>query len=447
MTDRLTSNLHVLRALIEQAPDNAVRDLESALGGDMAGEALAGVRAMIDAEVADRRARDTVLAPLKPMFGPRADGVDQLTFPRGALGGLWRAARLAFPAQTEAAAVLAMRRAEEGVFPQVYDDLCLLCAEAIRTRVGESFAALSAQLNAAAPGGAEQLAACLELSGVARRALARLPEWLSRITEERAATIRLAYKDAVAIAPDGGPRLFEILFANLAEPWTILRLISAVMVRPVDNYVSASELAVFGERILADIEGRLGAVRAFDLELGHAGGEAMGADIRIIGAEIDEFEQALNLGREGPWGARLTRVKAALAKAVEGHLRKADDVVAAALPMAPYRIGGRIIRQAPRLDAAPDERLLRRATAMLTLIDRVRGAAVNGGYNSLRLKAVEEIENRLGAYVEDLLDTIHRGEGEEIAVARLYLDVAADMTGRIRDDKAAQIVRRRAAVA
>lgn len=447
MTDRLQSNLLLIRSLIEQAPDKAVRDLETALGGDMDGEALAGVRAMIDAEVADRRTRDFVFAPLKPMFGVRSDGIPQLTFPRLAFGALWRAVRIAFPNQAAAAAVVAGRRVEEGVFPQVYDEICILAAESLRARDGESFAALADQLNAAWPGGAEELAGCLDLAPVTRRALVRLPEWLLKMTEERAATMRLAYKDAVAIAPDGGPRLFEMLFANLAEPWTIMRLISAVMVRPVDNYVSSSELAVFGERILNDIERRLGLVRGFDLDLGQAGGEALGADLRTMGAEIEEFEQSLNLGREGPWGARLNKQKSALAKAVEGYMRKADEIVGAALPLAPVRIGGRVVRQAPRLDSSPDERLTRRAYAMLTLIDQVRTAAVNGGYNASRMKAVEEVEHRLSAYVEDLLDTIHRDEGEDLGLARQYLEMAAEMTGRIRDDQAAQIVRRRAAAA
>jgi len=447
MADRLHNNLELIRTLIQRAPDKAVRELEAALGGDMGGTALSGVRSMVDAEVLDRMARDVVLAPLKPMFGSRADGLDQLTFPRTALPALWRAMKAAHPDEAAAAAAVAGLRAEEGVFPEIYDTLCALAGAALRERATADYAALAEQLESTSPGGSDQMAGCLELTRLARPAVARLAEWLQRMTEERAATVRLAYKDAVEIAHDGGPRLFEILFSNLSEPWMVLRLITAVMVRPVDNYVSASELAIFGERLLADIDRRLEIIREFNLDGGVEAGKAAAAHIRLIGQEIDEFERSLNLGREGPWGARLNKAKGALAKTVEGLLKKTAEVLAAALPMAPVRIGGRIARHAAKLDVPPDPGAIARARSILTLIDQVRSAAVNGGYNSLRLKTIEEIEARLGSQVEELLDALHNGGAEEIPNARLYLEEVADLMGRVRDDKAAQIVRRRAAAA
>ena len=142
MADRQT-NLNLIRTLIERAPDKAVRELEAALGGDMGGTALSGVRSMVDAEVADRLLRDIVLGPLKPMFGVRADGVAQLTFPRSALAAIWRAAKTAYPEAAAAAASAARQRPEEGVFPEAFDDLCQLAAEGLEARSTPDFAALA----------------------------------------------------------------------------------------------------------------------------------------------------------------------------------------------------------------------------------------------------------------------------------------------------------------
>jgi hypothetical protein len=443
MADRPKGNLGVIRALIERAPDKAVRDLATALGGDMAGGALGEVRAMVEAEVADRRVRDIVLAPIRPMFGSRPDGIGQLAFPPSALTAVWQALKALQPRETALAAVTALRRPEEGVVPPVYDDLCRSAGAALRERANVRFAALADSL----AGLDQQLAGCLDLVPVARPALARMPEWLRHMSDDRAAAVRLAFKDAVAVAPDGGQRLFEVFFANMAEPWMILRLIAAVMHRPVDNYVSNSELAVFGERLIADIEARLNLVRVFDLDGGAAAGMAAATHVRLFTAEIDEFERALHLGKEGPWGAKLSRAKSELAKVVEGWLKKAGDVLAKALPNAPVRIGGQIIRHAPKLDAPPSALAMNRAKAMLVFVEQIRGPATAGGYNVLRLKVVEELEQHLSSYVEDLLDSLHNGDGGEMIIARVYLEDAAELMARLRDDTAAQIIRRRAAAA
>jgi hypothetical protein len=122
-------------------------------------------------------------------------------------------------------------------------------------------------------------------------------------------------------------------------------------------------------------------------------------------------------------------------------------VVATALPTAPVRLGGRTIRVGAKLDTPPDMRAMRRARAVATLLERSRPAAQVGGFNSLRLKACEEVEHRLNAYVEDLLLTIHDGGAEDVANARLYMEETACLMGHIRDEAAAQIVRRRAAAA
>lgn len=444
MADRLQANLGLIRSLIERAPDKAVVELEAALSGGMGGGALVGVRSMIEAEVRDRSSRDTIFAPLKPMFGQRADGVVQQSFPAAAFSRLWRASKQAFPDEALRAA---RARPDEGQPPPEWDQLCAHAAAALRDGAHPDFAALAQMLDAGAPGQAAELAAYLELTHIARAALLRLPEWLQRMTEDRAATARLAYKDAVAIRDDSGPRLFQVIFANLQEPWVTLRVIAAVMARPGDAYISGSELAVFGERLLEEIDRRLEQLKRFDFDGGAEAAMEICAHVRIISAIATEFEQSLHLGREGPWGHRLNKQKAALAKAAEGYLKKADGVVAAALPLAPVRIGGRTVRSAPKLDLPPDTREMRRARAVLTFVEQMRSVANAGGFSTLRGKVCEEVEHRLNSYVEDLLLTIHDGEGEEVAYARLYLDEAADLMGRIRDQKAAQIVRRRAAAA
>ena len=86
-----------------------------------------------------------------------------------------------------------------------------------------------------------------------------------------------------------------------------------------------------------------------------------------------------------------------------------------------------------------------KAQAMLTFLDQIRASASAGGYAALRNKTVEKLNERLDRYVEDVLEHLRTPDIEDAEVARRYLDIAATLIGLYRDEKAAQIVRRRAA--
>ena len=63
----------------------------------------------------------------------------------------------------------------------------------------------------------------------------------------------------------------------------------------------------------------------------------------------------------------------------------------------------------------------------------------------MRAKLGEALELRLDQYVEDLLEALRADEDGEIERIQTFLEIAASLIGDLRDEKAAQIVRRRAA--
>ncbi len=369
-----------------------------------------------------------------------------MLFPRAAFGRLWRALKEAHPAECAAAAAAPVRRIDGEATPLIFDELCRLAASRLREREGE-FAALAELVDGFRPGAAGELVACLDLCPVAREALRHLPEWLVRMTDERQAAARLMYKDAVALAEDAGPRLMEILFAHLAEPWTILRIVSAVMLKPDDRYAASSEMADFGARLLRDIDRRIDRFKSFDYNGGAVAGEEAARTLRVAVTIAAEFEQSLTLVRDGPWGLKLAKQKQSLASAAEAHLRKVEKAVAEALPMQPVRVGGRTVRGEPRLDAPPNTALVQRARAVLTFFAEVRTAAAQGGYGTARAKVGEDVAHFLDSYVEELLATLRSNDHEHMDNAAQYLETAADLTALVYDDQTAQIIRRRAAAA
>ena len=62
----------VVRALIEMAPDSAVRRLDAALRGEAAGGSLSSVKAIVSAEMQDRAVRNAVFEPDLSPCSPRA---------------------------------------------------------------------------------------------------------------------------------------------------------------------------------------------------------------------------------------------------------------------------------------------------------------------------------------------------------------------------------------
>lgn len=438
----INDRLGIVRALLETAPDNVVRDLDTALRADTSAP-LAPVRAMVRAELSDRQVRDVVLSPVAPLCTPRLDGFKQALFPAGALSRAWRGLRALDPKSvTIVVSNLTLSSDDE----PACDDLCRTAARAIRSG-DPAMQSLVRYLEDFQPGAAVQFAGYIELAPLARVAIKRLPTWLRNMTEEHAAAVRLLLKDADAIAADASPRLLEILLAQIPDPWRLLRIVSAMTNRGGDRYLSSSELAEFCERVLGDIERRVNLLRLFDLDGGPEAAQAASASLTTAIAEILEFEECLDLNKEGPWGQRIVKMRGALSGLTEGHLKKAPKIVSEALPLQPVRIGGTTLRMEPRLDQAPDPRLVRRAMASLAFFERSRSSAAQGGYGTIRAKVGEDITHRLDSYIEDILAMIHGKELASLDHARAFIEVVADMIALVQDEKSAQIVRRRAAAA
>jgi hypothetical protein len=437
------NKLLMVRKLVETAPDAALRSLELALAGPAGGQgALAAVRGLVEDETAARYIRNCVLAPITPLCAQREATQTTTSFPPRTLPLLWAALKEAAPKQVEEAGARCNPWDLEGGSPDVFNELCKIAGKGLRALDQPGFQALEQICDV------DELASCLELSHIVRAALPRLSEWVSKMSEERASAARLAYKDACRIRPDAGPLLFEMLAAHLPDDWRILRVISAVMDRPNDKFWSSSEVGVFGERVLTDIEKNIAFVETFDLSKGEAEGRKAGHAAQKVAQQITELEQSVKLDKDGPWGRRIGKFKQSIAQAVEGRMNGAEKELLAALPLRPISIlGGKKGKGVPQLTAEPDEALGRRLTAVLVFVAEIRGCAMQSGYGSSRAKVLEKLNGRLDQYIEDILHIVRTGDGGDQGLARLYVDLAAGYIAYSRDDKTAEIVRRRAAAA
>ena len=274
------------------------------------------------------------------------------------------------------------------------------------------------------------------------RALLYMAAWHEDIAT--ASGDRAVAKDAAAIVPESGPLFFDMLAAHLNPPWQILRIISAVMDKPNERYLSDSELSSFAERLMDAIDVSLKAITRMDLDGGGEAAIAAARAVELITQQTFELEVSIELSRDHGWGKRILDQKKTLANLVEARLKEAEKLVAAALPIQSDGFSrGR--RSGPKLDAAPDGRAVGRALTVLKFVHDVRLCANYGGFSAMHAKVSDKLGQAIDAYVEDVLDHVRTGDVPDVSLAHDHLNVAADLIGLVRDDKATELVRRRAA--
>ncbi|MBQ1542855.1 hypothetical protein C5708_12800 [Caulobacter sp. CCUG 60055] len=432
--------------MLDMAPDRTVGALAQALAADLrASGAMAEIRDLVRAELEQRRVRAAVFHPIARLCAAERGG-RKLGFPPSTLAAVWRGLKAHAPDEiAAAAATFRDLRDPDAPEPEVFDQLCRRAAKGLREPAA-AYAAAARLLDADQAGGAEAFAICLDLAPIVRGALRRLPDWFGRMSDEGAAAARLAYADSVAVSAGAGPWLFDILALHLDEPWMILRVLSAVMDRPGDSYVSGSEVARFGEQLLDEVDTRLDTIKHFD----GAGDEAALAAARSVDVAariVAQFESDFDLSRDGPWGRRIAQQKQTLAAVVEARLRALDKALAAALPVQPQRGLGRQQRNVPRLSEELDLGAVDRADAMLVFLQATRVSAGHAGFGVAWQKASEAAAKQIDQYSEDLLDLLHVGDAEDPGRVRRFLDAAARLTRRVNGDRAAEVMRRRAAAA
>jgi hypothetical protein len=438
--------IEIVRTLVEAAPDKIVGGLQMALAETGEDSALSSVRQLVEVEVYERRLRNTVLQPVAPMCA--GDGRDPriLTFPARVLPLMWRGLRATAADEVDEAEVAFSEFNPEEMSGEAFDHLARIAAYGLRSREFPDFREAAELADAARPDGAEQLAACLELSPVVRRAALRIPEWLASFSEQSAAAARLAYKDAVKIADDAGPRFFEMIAAQMPHPWMVLRIISEVMDKPNERYLADSEMAGFGERLMDEMDQSMKAIAKLDLDGGPDAARTAGKLVELITLQVTELETYIDLSRDHGWGHRISKQKTALAGVVEGRIRDAEKYCALALPTERAKLR-RIRRPQPRLSLPPDETHVRRATTLLAFVQEVRSSANYGGFAAARSRMLESVGEYMDIYVDELVDLVKTGDVEDEDRAQAFLTVAADLSRLLRGEKAADLVRRRAIAA
>jgi len=438
-----------LQAVVQAAPDAVLTQLRAAvpsLGGDKAAE----LTAMIVQEARDRARRDLAFAPLLPLFQPRADRTPALIFPPAVLARVWREARTgeeAFLRLLDGAGV------GEGEWTLAADRLCARAAAVLRDRPRDVWpddqwpdpTAGQAETPAASPA---ELAGCFDLAPLARTAVARLSVWLERPDDNQLAGLRLLIQDCLAISPEGGRRMIDILFAHVADAERMLRIVTRTSrLADTEAILSHSEMGVFVERLLTSVQSRVQRIAAC---LSPRDGPDMAQaveDATWCAGVLAEMDMTLMVRPDSPWGktARMARVQ--VAGQLSGLMKSTSAAVHAALPMKRQVLTGRMTRLCPWLEAPAKGEPIEAAAALLAAVSGLRGAANTFGCEADRMALKTELTDYLSTWANEALDSIADGDVADPDQALRLVGTAARFLTLVEALEAARAVRRRAAAA
>lgn len=426
-----------LAAMLERCPDAMLRTVASAVA-PLPGGRAAELRMMLADEQRDRVRRQFVMAPLAPMFRTRADGVQALTFPSSVLARLWKAASNREPE-------LLVRLDGEEPSVMVADRICLAAASIVRDQPDLIWPGGDEPSRLA---GLENLAACLDLAHMARRGLPSLEVWLKRPDGDQIAELRLLLKDCAGIRLDGAQRVLEILFSHLDDAVLILRVLTqSSCAVDQEDFLSASELAGFVDRLIAGVDQRAARIAAFKPAADIARVKEVIVDLTWCANVLGELDVTLTLNPQSPWGKAVRDGRVAIAGRLSALLRAADKAVDQALPMERVQTTGRMTRKAPQLDAPITGDAVLAARSLLRLVGSVRGPASTFGCEADRKTLVETLTARLIDYADQVLRIVNDGEAADEAHALKLIAFTAQCLDLIAATEAARTVRRRAAVA
>lgn len=428
-----------LAALLERCPDPMLRTVSAAVAS-LAGGKAAELRIMLADEVRDRKRRGLALAPLVPMFRARTDGIAAITFPSQVLPRLWKIAGGREPA------LLSQLDGDDPSVIAVADRICQSAAAAVRDQPDLVWP----------PGGDEtarqtglaDLAACLDLTHLARRGLPSLETWLKRPDGDQIAELRLLLKDCAGVHLDGAQRVLEILFAHLEDAVLILRILTQTsLAAGREGFLSESELAGFVDRLIAGVDVHARRIEAFKPGADLDQVDRVIVDLNWCAGVLGELDVTLTLNPQSLWGKSVRDARVAIARRLSTMLRAADKAVDEALPLERVQMAGRMTRKVPRLSAPIDGATVDAALSLLKLVGSARGPASTFGCEADRKTLVDDLTDRLSGHADQALRMINDGEAGDEAHALGLVELSARFLELIDAVEPARTVRRRAAVA
>jgi hypothetical protein len=291
---------------------------------------------------------------------------------------------------------------------------------------------------------AEEIALLLDVGPEIGEIQKLLPRLVPALTEEQLKGLRAIYDRLTASAAEAAAYVAVVAMHRLARPWEALKLPLAISRQTQDTMIASTDMGLVGEIIFGDIETYGAAVRAAH----HPDFDAaeLIENLARFTTLSSGIVKGIDMRRDGKWGQRLMKDRAALAETMDGFMERAPKEFSSALPLLKSgAFGGG--PKTPDFSRPIDPEKSARAIRYAQLVAGVRHIAAAASFAATQKKVDEEICQALGNYNEDVVRELRTAEAPRRAVVEAQLEVVCRLTSLLFSEEESDLLRRRAKAA
>jgi len=259
------------------------------------------------------------------------------------------------------------------------------------------------------------------------------------LSEDLLWELRGFYDRLIESAPDAAPYVAVIAMNRLARPWEALKLPLLISRQTQDTLISSTDMGLAGEIIFGDIENYARVVREarhpdFDVD-------ALVENVSRFTSLSSGIVKGIEMRRDGKWGQRLMKDRAALAEVMDGFMERAPKELSAALPLqkSGFSGGPKYADFSRPVDAEKIDRALRYAR----LVVGCKPFAIAGSFGASVKKAEEDLCQMLRSYNEDVVKELRGPDEKKRAVAGSQFANMVGLTAVLFSQEEAELLRRR----
>ncbi len=268
----------------------------------------------------------------------------------------------------------------------------------------------------------------------------RLRHTLPSLTDDVVHAFREVYDRLTGAAPDAAPYLPLVVMNRLERPWEALRLPLSISGKTAETSIASTDTGLVGEVVFNAIETHSAAIRAARPHQFNA--DALIAHVEGFTLLSNGVVKEVELRRDGVWGQRLVKDRAAVAEVMDGFMERAPGEILGALPMQkPGSDAGS--RKVPDMSQPTDPEKSDRALSYARLLAGCRRFAAAGCFGASLKRADEEIAVALQSYNEEIVRELRAASEEKRLNAEQFTAIATELTAILFSPEEGEFLRRR----
>jgi hypothetical protein len=268
----------------------------------------------------------------------------------------------------------------------------------------------------------------------------RLPREIPSLMEDAIHAFRDVYDRLAETGSDAAPYLPLVVMNRLEKPWEALRLPLSISRKTQETLLASTDMGLVGEILFAAIETHSSAVRAATPIQFNA--DSLLAHIERFTTLSSGVVNEVELRRDGVWGQRLIKDRAAVAEVMDGFMDRAPKEILAALPM--QKTGtSPAAPKAPDFSRHADAEKCDRALSYARLVAGCRRFAAAASFAASLKRADEEVGMALRSYNEEIVRELRVASEEARLNAEQFAAVATELTAILFSPEEGEFMRRR----